>query len=77
MTPDYEAAAFKAAETLIKYGVNSAPVDPLPILKRIPGVLVMSFEDMSQKSNIGRNDLMDMFGCDNQDAVTTVYVDHI
>ena len=74
MTPDYEKAAIKATETLIKHGVSSAPVDPLPILKKIQGVIVMTFEDMSKKSNIGRKDIIDMFGCDNQDAVTSLYI---
>jgi len=74
MTPDYENAATKATEILIKYGIASAPVDPLPILKKIPGVLVMTFEDMSKKANIERESIIDMFGCNNQDAVTTVYV---
>ena len=74
MKPDYEFAATKATEILIKYGITSAPVDPLPILKKIPGVLVMTFEDMSKKANIERKDIIDMFGCNNQDAVTTVYV---
>lgn len=75
MTPDFNKAAIKATETLIKYGINSAPVDPLPILKKTPGVLVMTFEEMSKKTNICRKDLIDMFGCENQDAVTTAYVD--
>lgn len=74
MTPDYQKAAIKATETLIKYGVSTAPVDPLPILKKIPGVLVMTFEEMSNKTNVGREELLNMFGCENQDAVTTVYV---
>jgi len=75
MTPDYEKAATKAAETLIKHNVCTAPVDPLPILKRTPGVLVMSFEEMSKKTNIDRKDIIDMVGCENQDAITTVYLD--
>lgn len=74
MKPDYQTAAIKATETLIQYGINSAPVDPLPILKRIPGVLVLTFEDMSKKAQIERQEFIDMFGCNNQDAVTTVYV---
>lgn len=74
MTPDYELAARKATETLIRYGIASAPVDPLPILKKIPGVLVLSFEDMSKKARLERTDVMDLFGCNNQDAVTTVFV---
>ena len=75
MTPDYELAAIKAAETLITYGITSAPVDPLPILKRLPGVLVMTFDDISKKANVQRIEILDMFGCDNQDALTTVYID--
>ena len=47
MTPDYQRAATKAAETLIKFGINTAPVSPLPILKRLPGVLVVSFQKLS------------------------------
>ena len=74
MTPDYQKAAIKATETLIQYGISTAPVDPLCILKKIPGVLVMTFEEMSNKTKVGREELLNMFGCENQDAVTTVYV---
>lgn len=74
MTPDYQKAAIKATETLIQYGITTAPVDPLCILKKLPGVLVMTFEEMSNKTNVGREELLNMFGCENQDAVTTVYV---
>ena len=75
MKPDFDRAALKATETLIKYGVNTAPVDPLPILKQIPGVLVFTFEEMSKRTNIERKDLLNLYGCENQDAVTTVYID--
>lgn len=75
MTPDYERAAIKATEILIKYGISSAPVDPLPILKKTPGVLIMTFEEMSNRIQVDRKDLINMFGCENQDAVTTAYVD--
>lgn len=74
MTPDYERAAIKATETLIKNGINSAPVDPLPILKNMPGVFVMTFSEMSAIANMDRKQLIDMYGCDNQDAVTTAYI---
>ena len=73
MNPNYEKAATKALETLIKYGVSSAPVMPLPILKKMPGVLVISFTEMSQVSGIERKNLVTMFGDENQDAVTSVY----
>ena len=74
MTPDFEKAATKAAETLIKYNIGTAPVDPLPILKKTPGVLVMTFEEMSSKTNIDRKEILDKLGCSNQDALTTVFV---
>jgi len=74
MTPDYERAATLAAETLIKYGITSAPVDPLPILKRQSNVLVLSFEAMSKELGQDRHCVMDMFGERNQDAITSVHV---
>jgi len=73
MTPNYEKAAIAAAETLIKHGISSAPVSPLPILKRIPGVLVFSFAEMSEDVNRNRCDLIDLFS-DGQDAFTTVNI---
>ena len=74
MTPDYQRAAIKATETLIKYSVRTAPVDPLPILKLLPGVFVMTFAEASDKAQMNRQDLMDLYGCDNLDAVTNVYI---
>jgi len=47
MKPDFETAALRAAETLVTYGINSAPVSPLPILKKIPGVFVVTFQAIS------------------------------
>ena len=74
MTPDYERAAIKATETLIRFGISTAPVDPLPILKQLPGVFVMTFAEASDKAHMDRKDLMDLYGCDNLDAVTNVYL---
>lgn len=76
MTPNYQLAAIKATETLIEYKIGSAPIDPLPILKKYPGVLVMSFEEMSNKTSIDRKEILDALGCKNQDAVTTVFLDN-
>ena len=58
MTPDYERAAIKASETLIKHQIGTAPIDPLPILKQTPGVLVFTFEEMSNKNNVDRKEIM-------------------
>lgn len=74
MKPDFERAAIKATETLIQYKIGTAPIDPLPILKKTPGVLVMTFEEMSQKTNINRKEILEKLGCKNQDALTTVFV---
>ena len=75
MKPDYENAAIKATETLIRYGISSAPVSPLPILKKIPGVFLVSFEEMSKLAGFDRKTLVMSCGECNQDAVTTVCVD--
>ena len=74
MTPDYERAAIKATETLIKYNISTAPVDPLPILKQLPGVFVMTFAELSDRAHMDRKDLLNLYGCDNLDAVTNVYI---
>ena len=74
MTPDFQTAAIKATETLIKYNVTTAPVDPLPILKKMPGVIVMSFEAVSKEINKDRSCVMSMLGEKNQDAYTIAYI---
>lgn len=71
-TPDIENAAIKAAETLIKYRITSAPVAPLPILKQIPGVLVVSFAEMAERMSTDRSAVISLFGDGNQDAVTSL-----
>ena len=74
MTPDYEKAALRAAETLVKYRIDAAPIFPMQILKRIPGVLVLSFSELSNSIDIERKKLITLFGLENQDAVTSLQV---
>ena len=74
MQPDYTNAAIKATETLIKYGVNSMPVEPLEILNQIPEVKVVSYETVSSETEKERNCVMSVFGTGNQDAFTTVNI---
>lgn len=69
MTPNYDLAATKALETLIANNIRTLPIDPLPIIKNTPGVLVMPFADLASNASIERNQLVPMFG-QNQDAVT-------
>ena len=75
MTPDFEKAALLATETLIKYNIGAAPVFPLQILKRMPGVLVLSFSELSTRIDIERKKLVTMFGLENQDAVTSIQIE--
>ena len=72
MTPNLEAAATKALETLIKYHVTTAPVIPLPILKSIPGVLVLSFTEMADRIGLDRSSLINTFNAENRDVITSV-----
>ena len=71
MEPNYQKAAVMATEILIQYGITSAPVSPLPILKNTPGVLVFTFESISNHVDQDRRCVISMFG-QNQDAFTTV-----
>ena len=72
MTPDYQTAAIKAAETLIRHNIRTAPVLSLPMLKNTPGVLVFSFEALAHQVEKDRRCVIDTFGDRNQDAFTTV-----
>jgi len=74
MKPDYQRAAIAAAETLIKHGIKAAPVSPLPILKNTPGVIVVSYEEMSEEMGMDRDCVISMFGQGNRDAFTSVNI---
>lgn len=69
MTPNYELAATTAMRALIANEISTAPVMPLPILKKVPGVLVLTFDEMSRDTGIERREILKRFG-DNQDAAT-------
>ena len=69
MIPNYEKAAAKAMEILIENAVTETPIDSLSILLKQPGVRVVSFTKYASMAGIDRNDLVPMFGS-NQDAAT-------
>ena len=73
MKPNYEKAATKALETLIENGIGTTPILPLPVLKRMKDVGVLSFTEMSNMSNIERRSFMTLLG-ENVDAIT-LFVD--
>ena len=69
---DYTKAAIAAAETTIKYAVTRLPLAPLPILKKMGNVMVMSFSDLSAAAGLERREVLPLFG-KNMDAVTSLY----
>lgn len=71
MKPDYTRAAVRAMELLIEHNITTAPIDPLPVYKRMPGVLVLSFAEASQRAGVDRNDMTSRF----YDAVTSAHVE--
>ena len=73
ITPDYERAALMATQMLIKHKISTAPVDPLPIYKRTPGCLVLSFTELSGRIGIERDRLIASFDEESHDAVTSVH----
>lgn len=74
MTPDYDRAAIAAAEILIKYGISTAPVDPIPIFKKADNFNVVTFTEMSRMIGMSRQDLVSTFEAENHDAVSSVYL---
>lgn len=69
-TANIENAAIKAYETLIRYNIRTAPIDPFPILKSMPGVFVASFAEVARDTGLNREGLVSSLGSESQDAVT-------
>ena len=74
MKPDYDRAATAAAEILIKYGINTAPIDPIPIFKKADNFNVVTFTEMSKQIGMDRSTLISSFEAENHDAVSSVYM---
>ena len=72
MTPNIERAATAAIETLIKNRITSAPIMPLPAMKRLPNVLVLSFAEMAGRFGMDRDSLLTSFAMENRDVATSV-----
>ena len=72
MTPEFDKAATKAAETLVKYGIKASPVSPLKILEQMENVITISFSDLSDTSGLKRCDMLNMFG-KNRDAISSFH----
>ena len=69
MKPDFDRAATLAMQLLVDHQITETPIPSMPLLLSCPGVHVMSFTGMADMTEIGRSDLIPMFGW-NQDAVT-------
>ena len=74
MKPDYDRAAIMAIETLSKYSISATPVSPLSILKKIPGVLVVSYQSVADNVAEDRSCVINKFGSHNVDAFTSVNI---
>lgn len=70
MTPDYERAAIKAAETLITHRVTTGPIDPVIVLKTIPDCLVISYAEMALQMELDRENLLQSISPENHDAMS-------
>ena len=51
MGPDYQRSASAAVDTLNKYGINSAPVDPIAVLSKLRNVVLISFASAALDGN--------------------------
>lgn len=69
MNADFNRASTIAMQILIDNKVTETPVDSLQLLVNFPRVRVMSFANMAYNSEVDREDLVPLFG-QNQDAVT-------
>ena len=69
MKPDFDRAAVAAMQILIDNHITETPVSPLPILKKYPGVRVISFAKMANEIGMERDELVPLF-VHNQDAAT-------
>ena len=69
MTPDYDRAAIAAMQMIIDNNLTDTPIKPMPILLAYPKVRVMPFTHMASEAGIEREDLVPLFG-GNQDAAT-------
>ena len=71
-TPDYEAAALKAIQIQTVRRISAMPIDPMPILRDFPNVMMVSYTEMAAQANIDRENVFRILGDRNQDAVTSV-----
>ena len=71
--PNFDAAANRATRVLIDYHVHSAPIDPIPLLKRMKCCKVFTFAEMSRHIGIGREELINTFDASDHDAITSVF----
>ena len=72
MTPDFQKAAIKAAETIIQSDVIKTPISPFHILKSFKNVQLVPFAEIANTINMDRDKLIDTFGSESRAAVTSM-----
>ena len=70
MTPNLDIAATRALEIIIQRRISAGPIDPFPVLKSLPGVLVISFAEMALQMELDRENLLKSVSPENHDAMS-------
>ena len=70
MMPNLDRAAEKAAEILISHHITTGPIDPEPVLKKLPGCIVISYAEIALQMALDRENLLHSISPENHDAMT-------
>jgi len=74
MIPNYERAAEKAIETIVKYEINPAHTDPLYVLSRLRNVLLIPYSTSVAERLDLNDDNLDAFSIVNNDDGKLQYI---
>lgn len=74
MIPDFKKAATQAVRALLKYGVDKVPVYPQQVLQKSKVATMISFADLAEMSNVGRDAILSAIHADNDICIS--YVNH-
>ena len=72
MTPDFTKAATQAVRVLLKYGVDKVPIYPQQVLQKSKIVTMVSFADLAEMAEVGREDILSAIHADNDIAISFV-----
>ena len=70
LSPNYDLAAINASETLITHRIITGPIDPIPVLKSLPNVIVISYAEVALQLDLNRENLLKSISAVNHDAMS-------